>query len=93
METPYKKTFYLATACLLFACSAAMGFLLNEVYEERYNLPEQPNVSADIEPQKPRSFQWQERHELCEQYQLDCEAIRQPGDEATEAMLRELSLS
>ena len=93
METPYKKTFYLAMACVLFVCSAAMGFLLNEVYENHYNLPEQSIVSADIEPQKPRSFQWEERHELCERHQLDCEAISQPGDAATEAMLLELSLS
>ena len=93
METPYKKTFYLAMACVLFVCSAAMGFLLNEVYENHYNLPEQPIVSADIQPQKPRSFQWEERHELCERHQLDCEAISQPGDAATEAMLLELSLS
>ena len=93
METTHKKSFYLAAACLLFTFSAAMGFLLNEVYEERYNLPEQPIVSADTEPQKPRQFQWEERYELCELYELDCEAVSQPGDEATEAMLKDLSLS
>ncbi len=91
MTTPYKKTFYLATACVLFVFSAAMGFLLNEVYEGQYNLPEK-TVTADAEPEKPRSFQWQERSALCQQYELDCKAVPLPGDTATEAMLMNLSL-
>ena len=35
------KKFFTAVACLLFVFSAAMGFLLNEIYEGHYNLPEQ----------------------------------------------------
>ena len=99
METPNRKTFYMAAVFVLFLCSGAMGFLLNEVYEMQDYQPEQPAVSADIEAQKPeksekpRQFQWQECYALCEQYELDCEPAVMPGDEATEAMLKELSLS
>ncbi len=92
----YTKFFYLATFCMLFAGSTALGYLMNEIYEERYNLPEQlaeqQILSADSEPQKPRTFRWQECYELCEKYDLDCEPIEQAGDETTEAMLKELSL-
>jgi len=86
------KTFYTAAACLLFVFSAAMGFLLNEVYEGHYNLPEQEALSADSAPQKPRQFCWEERYELCELYGLDDGAQQLEGDEATEELLRELSL-
>ena len=86
------RKFFMAGACLLFVFSAAMGFLLNEIYEGHYNLPEQESQLADTEPQKPRQFYWEERYELCELYQLDCEAVRQPGDTATEEMLRDLPL-
>ena len=58
MTTPYKKTFYLASVSVLFVFSAAMGFLLNEIYEERYNLQEAPAV-VEAKPEKMRSFQWQ----------------------------------
>ncbi len=90
-----RKTFYVAVICVLFAASAAMGFLLNEIYEGRYNLKEQGGavVSADAEPQKPRTFQWQESYELCELYKLDCEPVALPGNMATETMLKELSLT
>lgn len=86
------KKFFTAAACLLFVFSAAMGFLLNEIYEGHYNLPEQGIVSADSQPQKPRQFCWEERYELCELYDLDCEAKVLEGDAATEDMLRELPL-
>lgn len=92
MNAPHKKIFYSAAACLLFVSATAMGYLLNEIYEGRYNLPEEPLVSADTQPQKPRSFQWEERYELCELYALDCKAVTKPGDEATETMLKDLSL-
>ncbi len=92
-----KKTFYLAVFCVLFTGAAAMGFLLNEIYEERYNLPESSSeqniMSADAEPQKQRTFQWQQCYELCQLYDLDCEPVEQTGDAATEEMLRSLSLS
>lgn len=93
MTTSYKKTFYVATACVLFVFSTAMGFLLNEVYEERYNLPEKAIAAVDAEPEKPRTFRWQERSALCKQYELDCEPVPLEGDAATEAMLMDLSLS
>lgn len=90
------KTFYGVFMCLLLLTSTAIGFLLNEVYEERYNLPksslEQSIVSAETEPQKPRRFLWKEQYELCCAYGLNCEAVIQVGDTATEEMLRELSL-
>ena len=92
MTTPYKKTFYLASVSVLFVFSAAMGFLLNEIYEERYNLQETPAV-VEAKPEKMRSFQWQEQSALCKQYELDCEPVSLPGDAATEAMLMDLSLS
>lgn len=92
MKAPHEKIFYLAVACVLFVSATAIGFLLNEIYEGRYNLPEEPIASADTQPQKPRRFQWEERYELCELYALDCEAVAKPGDEATETMLKELSL-
>ncbi len=87
------KKFFTAVACLLFVFSAAMGFLLNEIYEGHYNLPEQEILSADSQPQKPRQFRWEERYELCELYELDCEAQALEGDAATEDLLRELPLA
>ena len=56
MTTPYKKTFYLASVSVLFVFSASMGFLLNEIYEGRYNLQETPAV-VEAKPEKMRSFQ------------------------------------
>ncbi len=87
------RKFYGAAACLLFVFSAAMGFLLNEVYEGNYNLPESEVRAADIQAQKPRQFCWEEQHELCQLYQLGCENQVLEGDRATEEMLRELPLN
>lgn len=92
MSRLYKK-FYGAAACLLFAFSAAMGFLLNEVYEGHYNLPESEVRAADIQAQKPRQFCWEMQYELCQLYQLGCENQMLEGDPATEEMLRELPLN
>lgn len=89
------KSFWAGLTCLLFVFSAAMGFLMTEVYEGHYNLPEteKNTLLADAEPQKPRQFRWEERYQLCEQYQLDCAPVAQTGDANTEALLRSLSLS
>jgi hypothetical protein len=88
----YSRKFFLATVCLLFAFSAAMGFLLNEIAQGHYNLPEQEILRADSQPQKPRVFCWEERYALCQLYDLDCNAVQLEGDAATETMLRELPL-
>lgn len=89
----YNKKFLAAVFCLLFVFSAAMGFLLNEILEEHYNLPEQEILSADSAPQKPRQFRWEECYALCQLYDLDCEARQLKGDETTEDLLREVSLT
>ena len=57
------RKFYGAAACLLFVFSAAMGFLLNEVYEGNYNLPESEVRAAVIQAQKPRQFCCEQQHE------------------------------
>lgn len=87
------KKFFIAVVCLLFVFSASMGFLVTEIYEGHFNLPEQDSLSADSEPQKPRKFRWEERYSLCELYQQDDEVDVLDGDVATEKMLRDLSLS
>lgn len=87
------KKFFAAVVCLLFVFSASMGFLVTEIYEGNYNLPEQDSLSADSQPKKPRQFRWEERYNLCELYQLDTEISILEGDAATEDMLRDLSLS
>ena len=86
------KKFFAAVICLLFVFSASMGFLITEIYEGQFNLPEQTSLSADSQPQKPRQFRWVERYNLCELYQLDDTTDQVEGDLATEEMLRDLSL-
>lgn len=87
------RRFIGASVCLLFAFSAALGFLLEEIHAERYNLPADAILQADSEPEKPRTFCWEERHALCKEFDLDCAAQMLEQDAAVEESLRDLPLT
>lgn len=87
------KKFLFAAACLLFVFSASMGFLVTEIYEGKYNLPEPTTLSADTEPQKPRQFCWTEQYALCALHQLACQPTVLTSDPAVEESLRDATLN
>lgn len=89
-----QKNFFAAVTmlCLLFAGSVGLSFLLTEIEAGHYNLSDKQIAVANVEPQKPRTFAWQQRYALCALYSLDCKAESMEVDESVEAQIKNFTL-